>query len=493
MDTDYPDSVKFPVQELNVEGVETSTDIHPHTSYTDGSQEVQHSVEEGLEYGFWEKGAIEHGNPLDEDIDHMASFLDNWEGAEPYSSTEVYTFKYMNLRELMEDSDEGEVLNQADPEKLKEDIETLKQLERYGSHTGEEALNYKMVIPHGVELDYNPAIELDEDGQEAVDSYEEGLIDFLKEAESLNAGFNYILASSHYVNTPFQPRYVKEDELFQEMGLLEKIGVLEAYRKKEIQKIQSLSEKLEEMEVPRISDELMDQEEREELKAFIYGQEINDEISGEEVAELSGRELEAERPGVMVVGAHPTLIERNEELMDVFRAEEGLTKREDIAENLDDFIYGTEISGSEGRVDLSEIHGGEVSQEQIDEILTDEDFRHIYPGLALQEYYRPVIEASEGSDNFVFEVNGKGVERQASSVFWYMLDENVFGSDAHRPMESPERAEAYSESGNPGKTVLLTERWLEQLGDSEEVSELEDEGLTDMRSRIEASEITEPL
>lgn len=494
MDTGYDNSVKIPAWELGIYSLKDSTDIHPHTSYTDGSQEIQPSVDEGLEYGLWEKGAIEHGNPVDEDINHLTGFLSDWSDMETYyASPEVFTFKYENLEEMMNSKSDGTLLNNADLDKVREDIATMRRIEAQGEPTKHDLFNYRMIIPHGIELDYNPAIEGSENSQEAVESYEKELVDFLKKAESLNTGFNYVLASSHYVNTPFQPRYVKKEGLFGDMSKEEKRQVLDRYREKEISKIESMSEKLGELEIPRVSQELMDREERKELESFIYGQSslVNNEFYGDmtdqEIAEMVENGLDTARPGPVVVGAHPTLIERNEELMDVFRSEEDLRTRDEIRGELEDFIYGKEVPGLEEDADLSSLHEGEVSHEFMDELMDVESRELIYPAKSLLEFYKPMVEASEGADNFIYEVNGKGVERQVPSVFWYMLDEQTFGSDAHRPMEGPERSQAYSQENLPGDTRLLTEKWLEQLeADTEEALEERDFVSKEGRRKLEA-------
>ena len=36
---------------------------------------VAESIEEALEYGLYEKSAIEHGSPVDEDISHLTTFI----------------------------------------------------------------------------------------------------------------------------------------------------------------------------------------------------------------------------------------------------------------------------------------------------------------------------------------------------------------------------------------------------------------------------------
>ena len=487
MDNGYG-PVKFPVSNLDLAFLDSSTDIHPHTSYTDGDQEVQQSVDEARKHGVWEKGAIEHGNPVDEDISHLTPFLTNYDEKEDsYTSEEVFTLKYRNLEEIAQDNRHITLLNEADHDKLREDIETLREVQYRGEATLEDLMNYKMVIPHGVELDYNPAIEAvtDEDKQEAVDSYEEGLIDFLKEAERLNSGFNYALLSSHYVNTPFQPRYVKKDGLFEDMSTEEKKAVLDAYREKEAYKIESLSEKLGDMKVPESSEELMSPSELDELEAFIYDQgavvnsQADVELDQGDMLELTEDSLDIERPGVVAVGAHPTLIERNEELMDVFREEEGLTTREDVRGEVESFIYDTDIEGMEG-LDLSSVVEETVRPGEIDEMLSDEDLKTMYPAKSLLEFYRPVVDVAYNQDNFIFEINGKGVERQTPSVFWYMLDEKLFGSDAHRPLEQPERSQEYSRSDLPGETKLFAEKWLEQL----EKDENEKESSSDLTKRI---------
>lgn len=294
-------------------------------------------------------------------------------------------------------------------------------LEESGSFL-DAGLNYSMIIPHGIELEYNPAIEMVcGDKQEAVDSYEDKLIGFLKQAESANAGYNYVLLSSHYVNTPFRPRYVKKDELFQDINSEGWMGVediLEFYREKEISKIESLASKISDLSIPRVSEELMDKSERKELGNFIYGFEDLEEgvwQNKDYVKEDLGLSPEIERPGVYVVGAHPTLIERNEIFMDYFREKQGLTA-EDISNG-------------------------------------------VYPEEALREYYQPMVETANSENNFIFEINGKAVERQHPSVFWEMLDEFVFGSDSHRLGEQPSRSEEFINRNIPGETVFLAEKW----------------------------------
>jgi len=279
----------------------------------------------------------------------------------------------------------------------------------------------------------------------------------------LNAGYNYILASSHYVNTPFRPRYVKKEELFSDMEMSEKREVLQHYRDKEVLKIKSLSEKLSEHEVPEVSGELMDSSEREDVKEFIYGHktDLEDEEKKVDVFDPVDLSLDTERPGVFVVGAHPTLIERNEKLMDVFRSDDGIATTSEIQDELESFIYDTHIDGVD--VDLSEAQSEWLKTGEIEDMMTDEDFKNIYPVEALRSYYEPMIRASEDADNFMFEVNGKGVERQTPSVFWYMLDENAFGSDAHRPDEQPQRSEIFSEKDLPGELKFLSEKWLQQM------------------------------
>ena len=357
---------KYPVLELDVVPVAGSTDIHPHTDWTDGMLSLVESADEAYRYGLWEKGAIEHGNPVDEDIDHPTTFLNSSElyRDRSYTSAESYVRKFENLQEIASDLDGAQTLTNADTEKLGEDLETIGMLEEDGEAEG-KALHYKMILPHGVELDYNPATETastKEEYFETVETYEKELIKFLKEAESRNSGYNYVLLSSHYVNTPFQPRYVKKDKLFRNMDQKDKGAVLKHYRDKEVTKIQSMARKLGEMSVPEVTEELMDTGEREQLQQFIYDQAkmvggiAGEEIDREQLQEATQPELEIARPGPVAVGAHPTLIERNKELMDYFR----------------------EHSQSEGD----------------------------YPEDELRKYYKPFIKASEQEDNFIFEING---------------------------------------------------------------------------------------
>lgn len=515
---DVGKSPKFSLKELGILPVEEATDIHPHTSYTDGELSLVESIVEAYQDNLYEKGAIEHGNPIDEDINHPTTFLhgSEWEDL-PYTAKESYIRKFDNLREITSDIHGATSLTDADPDKIREDLSVIKNIHNsvpdannagkyldivetmdeklldskniseYGSEellqafertlqssevpapssedirrlleTGrdlntfsstydsflDDGLNYSLVVPHGVELDYNPAIELvNNDKQEAVESYEDALIDFLKEAESSNSGYNYILLSSHHVNTPFRPRYVKKDHLFDEMYQKEIGDVLEFYREKEVTKINSLASKLSDMSIPEVSDELMDASERRDLENFIYGLdgvESSENWQNESFAsETLGLSLDIARPGVFAVGAHPTIIERNEEFMNYFR-------REQIRSDLDDRLNNN------------------IEIQDVDEFVPASAIGDFYPSKALEEFYRPMIEAAESEDNFVFEVNGKGIERQKPSIFWQMLDENLFGSDSHRPGEQPSRSKKFNEENLPGDTKFLVDKWISQLED----------------------------
>lgn len=445
------------------------TDIHPHSTYSDGTQSIIESVEEAFENNVWEKGTIEHGNPIDEDIGYVPKFL-SWESFdrdlefnngenEDYTSPEIFHIKYDTLVEAVQDFGDATMLNDADPEKIEEDILTLDRIARAGEASLADLMNYTFVVPHGIEIDYNPAIELSEREYDAVENYEDHIEEFLREAESSNSGLNYILASTHHVNTPFEPKYVKKDELFDDMDLEERKEALEFYRKKEIYKILSLADRLGAMKVPEISGELMNNDEVEELEEFIYGQssilEDSDvKTTDEQMAKAVAPELAVEKPGVIVVGSHPTLIERNENLLDVFRDEEGLGTVSGIKEEYENFIYG----------EAQDLVDSDIEREDVVDLMTEKDMEAIYPSEALREYYQPVVEASEDSENFLFEINGKGVERQTPSVFWSMIGENAFGSDAHRPDEQPSRSREYASRSSPDReTKLLTEKWVEML------------------------------
>ena len=506
---------RFPLADLGILPVDAATDIHQHTSFSDGKLTLAESFDEAYQDNLYEKGAIEHGNPVDEDISHPTTFLRESKHHDyPYTSKESYLRKFQNIRSLLKDYQGATPLTDADPERLREDLTTIQKLdepipnsanaeryiglidqlynrlsdperiseysdqelvdsfeaapkstnlntpdpenirllleigEQYNSSTSDyesfldDSLNYTFIVPHGVELDYNPAIEMaGQNKQQAVDNYEDSLIRFLKEAESSNAGYNYVLLSSHHVNTPFTPRYVKKDELFTEMSEDEIGGVLETYREKEIAKIESLASKLADLSIPEVSEELMNSSERKELEDFIYSHE------GLEGSEVLGEPLNISRPGVFAVGAHPTLIERNEEFMDYFRKQEGITTKEEIKE------------------DLNRVLSSEINKQDVDDFLGEDARSSLYPEEALKEFYQPMAESAESEENFVFEVNGKGVERQHPSVFWEMLDEKVFGSDSHRPGEQPSRSEEFSKQELPGETVFLTEKWISQLED----------------------------
>lgn len=441
------DDITYPLGNLDVLPLKSATDIHPHTSFTDGKIDLIESIEEAYENKLYEKGAIEHGNPVDEDIDHYTSFMKPFSIEEEcYTSESIYPKKFETIKAILQDIEGGETLTDADEEKLREDVATLEKMNVNGRNLLQKSigLNYSLIVPHGVELDYNPAIELAENEGAAVDSYEDAIVDFLKDAESLDSGYNYVLLSSHYVNTPFEPRYVKKDELFEEMSDEELGDVLETYRDKELLKIDSLSSKLDDLAVPEISGELMSQEEREDLREFIYSPEniYQDEKEESESHSIPLQPLEIENPGILAVGAHPTLIERNEEFMDYFRREQGLTTKEEI------------------RKDLDERMDADISKQDVDDFLGEKAKESLYPETELRNFYQPMVKKAREEDNFIFEINGKGVERQHESVFWNMIDENLFGSDSHRPGEQPSRTEKFIDENYSNNTTLLTEKWL---------------------------------
>lgn len=443
-----PNGVRYPSQAVLALTKKEIMDNHQHTSFTDGRLTIQEAMSEAFNNYLYEKGAIEHGNPLDPDINHQTTFMpEELGGNSNYTDTEVVVQKYDAIKNISEDHPGVKPINDAELNKILEDISYFNDNSLEESDLEEIGLNYRMVVPHGIELDYNPVIESLENPEEGIESYEENMIDFLKNIESLNAGFNFVLLSSHYVNTPYEPKYVKVDEQFEEMSHGEKGDVLEAYRDKEIAKIESMASKLSEMKVPELSGELMTPEEMDELQEFVYDQDqLIESITGEEISgkQNSVGEISLERPGPLVVGAHPTLIERNEELMDYFRKEEGLTTKEQIQQ------------------DLNQRMTEEITKQEVDQFLGEKATNHLYPKEKLKNYYEPMIEAAENQENFIFEINGKGIERQHPSIFWQMLNEYTFGSDSHRPNEQHSRTQDLQKADIPAEPVLLTEKWLEK-------------------------------
>lgn len=445
---------KHPIIDTEIYPSENWTDLHSHTSYSDGSMSLVESIDEAKNNGIWEKGPVEHGNTNDEDIDHLTTFLENLvdDRDQSYTSLNVYPYKFETIKAIVDETAGATTLTDADTEKLQEDIETLKGYNTVDTdRIPATSLNYTMVVPHGVEMDYNPAIEFAEEPEDAVESYEEGIIEFLKEAESVNCGYNYILLSSHYVNTPFQPRYVKKPGLFKNMSHDELGEVLEHYKDKEISKIESLSSKLGDMSIPAISEELMYQNEIEELENFVHDQSqlvggiVEEEIGSDEYLDVAGESAEILRPGVFAVGAHPTLIERNEVLMDYFREEQGLTTKQKLSE-----VIGERLDKN-------------ITRKETDGFLGDDAHTSLYPDKELKKYYENVIEAAEDEENFIFEINGKGIERQDPSVFWNMLGDHTFGSDSHRHGEQPSRSMEFNETEKSSETVFLSDLWLSQL------------------------------
>ncbi len=173
-------------------------------------------------------------------------------------------------------------------------------------------------------------------------------------------------------------------------------------------------------------------------------------MNSSELIEAIDQNIWSERPGVFVVGAHPTLIERNEEFMDYF-------SREQIRSDLDDRL------------------NNDIEIQDVDNFAPDSIVGDFYPSEALEDFYRPMVEAAEDEENFIFEVNGKGVERQHPSVFWQMLDEKTFGSDSHRLGEQPSRSREFEKQRLPGETVFLSDKWLSMLESDSDKKSVQEE------------------
>lgn len=410
-------------------------DIHQHSEYSDGRRNIYEGFKEARKNNVWLNSLTEHGNFVDEDKNYSSIFRDHLEKQGipigNLTRSEMREYRFEDIKRTVNDIEGAVLLRDADPRKVDEDLEKLRDIASRGYVDSNDVLNYTMVVPHGIEHDYNIPIETVEDAaakQDVVDSYERAIIDFLDRTEELGIGYDYLLAANHDVNTPFDPQYVKMDENFADLSHEEKLWVWDKYFEKFDYMMDSLAPKLEDK-------------------------------------------------GIVLVGAHPTLAERDDELMEAARKEDR-DYREQIAEDeLDWFIYDQshlvekDISSDEIIDIISESEGSNI---EIDEFVSDQDIAEIYPEEFLRQYYEPIAEKAAETDNFVFEINGKGVERQwPHSVFWKMMDKYTFGSDAHRVGEQTTRSRRFSNLDLPGEFTTILNMWLE-LEEQKEVLEPEE-------------------
>lgn len=368
-------------------------DLHSQTDFSDGLQKIEGVISEAYEKAYL-KGKSDHANVGNESKNYSSSFFRQNEdiGGNDPAFSEVYSDSYEALSENIDDVNGVILWENADLDKVAEDIGLLRRYE--GEYSLQElrsvgALNYDMVVVNAVELDFNPIIEDKENAWQEyreAKEYKDSIFDFLDEAEEKGEAFNHVNQAVHDVYINGELRYVKRPELFTDLSIEEKKEVWYQYRKK--------------------------------LRL---------------VTNYLAPKLNNKR--VTVSAAHPALPERNDELMEVFR-------KPKAREEVESFMFdNATIPGS-----INNVPGEQVPDVDIDELVSDEEISKLYPEESLREYWRPYAEdLAEAKDVIIPEVGGKHAERFHPSVLWSLYETYIPGSDQHREGEYPLRNRMISE------------------------------------------------
>lgn len=331
-----------------------SVDLHVHSNFSDGEDELYYLLQEANENNIDHLAFSDHANVADTDKNYPTEM--------PFLRSDLYS----------EDSDlidsDTELFGQERVidilrtrnhtlEVEAQDNDNCMLCEDYKDKSGgglelgvmREILD-STIIYRGLEIDYNPPIEHGSNSEEYLEiakSYNKEIEDFLELAENEDLGLDTLLGSVHDINDDYTPLYVKKDDLFEDMTTKQKREVVDNY-----------FTKLE----------------------FLVDSNIFDVVS------------------------HPSLIERNNSLMQALPSEQ--------------------FDSREGQ---------------------------------LEEYYLSFIEHLEDSTT-IPEFNGKGVERQEPSVFWELVKEldvpHTRGSDSHRHGEMSSRQLRFEEVEDSKKSEL---------------------------------------
>lgn len=397
-------------------GIETAIDLHSQTDFSDGQQTITQLISEAEQNHVYLKGISDHGNVGTEAKNYDSSFY-NHAGLEHFGFTDpdVYVERDHAIDVETDSPPGGEIIrwSDADMHKVAEDLQIIREFgEQYSADELNDFLHYDMVVLHGFEPDYNPMIETAEnkkEEREAVREYNQALIEFIDDAFERGVTFDYVNLAVHDVFFDGRHRYVKKPEYFEDLSLAEKEEIWDNYRKKQLYTFST------------------------------------DELSEGDEAVVPVTDL-MEARDIFVIGAHPAIIERNHELMEVFHEDQASQARDEVEQ----FIHG------------SVAPDGMDPTENLAEAVTDEEIAQLYPEDALKEYWKPLAETSGISKNHVYEVNGKHVERYPPSVLWEMLDEHTFGSDQHRPGEQPFRSRRFRALELPGEFRTVMDLYLHQ-------------------------------
>jgi len=314
-------------------------DTHVHTGASDNEGFFHELAFEASEANIGHVVYCDHANPVDPDKNFPAKTeyfnSDIW----PHDNEDIDLDESINSTERIIDIFKT---REYFMEEESEDNEFCILAEEY--NPGEVPTSYDIaltsgciqtVMHSGIELDYNPPIEFasnTEEVSEIAESYNQALKNFLDKAEQEGLKFDVLLGSVHDVNIDYEPRYVKKDQKFLDLEPQTKRKVVDDY----FTKLECL-----------IESEIFD------------------------------------------IVAHPSLIERNDVLMDSISPVQEFRERE------------------------------------------------------LKNYYESIIDCLEKSRT-ITEFNGKGVERQdPPSVFWNLVKEREIphtrGSDSHRRGEMTSR------------------------------------------------------
>lgn len=407
--------------------LEEAVDLHSQTNYSDGQQSLSHIVTEAYENGVYFKGISDHANVGNEDKEYENSFynLSLGEvdlGNKPFTDSEAFKERENLINFETDDVDayESDIVRwqDADVEDIAEDIEMIR---KYGGEYSMELLrdqylNYEMVVFSGFEPDYNPKIEdkhSPDDIREEIENYNEKIADFIRKAREEGVEYDFVNLAVHDVMVDGERLYVKKDELFEDLEEEKKREVWENYRRKLLS---------------TLSTEMYNNEEQSVKPIWEILEELN----------------------VFTIGAHPAIIERNDELM--------MPKRRDEAEEeLENFIYDqSHLVPDQDQIDIDDLTElGELMDVSVDRFLDDRDISNLYPEKQLREFWKPLVDQAGDKSNHLFESNGKHWARFPNSVLWEMLDEITIGSDHHREGEQPKRSRIASrELSTDFKTVL---------------------------------------
>lgn len=392
------------------------TDTHVHSTFSDGNTRIGRILEEATELGLRETGVSDHVNGIDEDKNYSPKtnvVLD--EDLNKIISTETVV---RHTEDISEESVQSKSIDRKYSDSRSKVIDQNipvnigKNFWDEIPHSSQEVVKLILSLRHfavdewlqetqsstdnidftgyrenrdidfsaGIELDWNPPIGIEEGLKESekrivAENYAEnleGFLEYLEEPEKnipQQVDIGHVIGSVHDVNIDYKPRYVKKDEKFQDLDQEELTDVVDIYFDK--------------------------------MELMIEQDQIFDKL------------------------AHPSLIERNEVIMNAVTQKGHKTlgeqvKREKYSEAKEEYqrFDGWDDKGIDDFKDLYEVK----LQRKI-----------------MKDYYEPVVEKLKHSD-IIPEMNGKGLERQEHpSEFWYLLLEEdltyEIGSDSHRKNE----------------------------------------------------------